>query len=159
VRLSLGQQQVLTPSVVLLPQCNISRNDATGYFYTGVGTNHRLWRFRRAFPFAEWNLAMMIKTGVALALSLACISAAESPANYRTYSGTQIEQDPVLLAHYERTAQKCSWEASTPPRGNLDTTTLHYNAALRACLYRQGYYDRGGNAYPATLIFDHFFDR
>lgn len=101
----------------------------------------------------------MIKTGLALALSLACISAAEAPANYRTYGGARIEENSVLLAHYDRAVQKCSAEASTPPRGNLDPTTLHYNAALRACLYRQGYFDRGAYSYPATLIFDHFFDR
>jgi hypothetical protein len=102
---------------------------------------------------------MKMKLALGLALSLACISAAESPSNYRTYEGRPVEGDPVLLSLYARVLDKCAWEARTPPRGTVRTDSLHYNAALRSCLYRQGFLDRGTYAYPATLLFDHFLDR
>ncbi len=102
---------------------------------------------------------MKIKLALGLTLSLACISAAESPSNYRSFGGQSVEDDPVLLSVYSRAVDTCAWEAQTPPRGTPRTDSLHYNAALRACLYRQGFLDRGIHAYPATQIFDHFLDR
>jgi hypothetical protein len=102
---------------------------------------------------------MKIKLALGLAFSLACISAAESPSNYQTYKGFRLENDPVLLAAYDSALRRCVPEAETPPRGTPEVTSLHYNAALRACLYRHGFVDRGISAYPATLVFDHFLDR
>lgn len=96
---------------------------------------------------------------LAIGLSLACISAAESPSNFRTYGGYPVERDPILLSAYDNALSRCVPEAMTPPRGTSDTGSLHYNAALRSCLYRQGYVDQGAYAYPATLVFDHFLDR
>lgn len=92
-------------------------------------------------------------------LGALCISAAEAPANYRTYGGGAIESDPLLLSAYDAALRKCVPEALAAPRGNPEPASLHYNAALRACLYRQGFFDRGSFAYPATLVFDHFLDR
>ncbi len=102
---------------------------------------------------------MKIKLALGIALSLACISAAEAPSNYRTYSGFPVESDPYLVTRFEHALNNCVPEAQTPPRGTPYTASLHYNTALRACLYRQGYVDRGYSAYPANLVFDHLFDR
>jgi hypothetical protein len=102
---------------------------------------------------------MKIKLAFGIALSLACISAAEAPSNYRTYSGLPVESDPYLLTHFDRALGRCVPEAQTPPRGTPFVDSLHYNTALRACLYRQRYVDRGYSAYPANLVFDHFLDR
>ncbi|RWX75630.1 hypothetical protein EPK99_18210 [Neorhizobium lilium] len=102
---------------------------------------------------------MKLKLMIGAALSLACISAAEAPSNYRTYGGSSLDRDPVLLSAYDNALSRCVPEAMTPPRGTPHTNSLHYNAALRSCLYRQGYVDRGVSAYPATLVFDNFFDR
>lgn len=87
------------------------------------------------------------------ALSLALVSAAESPANYRVYGGQDVQSDPLIIETYNRVLAKCIPEAGTPPRGNANTQTLHYNAALRGCLYRHGFIDRGAYAYPTNRLF------
>jgi hypothetical protein len=102
---------------------------------------------------------MRFTAPAAIILSLAFISAAEAPSNFRTYGGSRIESDPILAAAYDNALSRCVPEAMTPPRGTPEVSSLHYNAALRSCLYRQGYVDRGTWAYPATLIFDHFLGR
>lgn len=100
---------------------------------------------------------MRFKLGFAAAVAgLACISAAEAPSNYQTYGGVRADADPLLLHTYNVALNHCTGEASTPPRGTPYPTSLYYNAALRACLYRRGFTDRGSQAYPATLVFDHF---
>lgn len=102
---------------------------------------------------------MNVKLAFGLALSLACLSAAEAPSNYQTFGGRQIEGDSLALAAYDNALARCLPEAETPPLGSAQRTSLRFNAALRACLYRQGYIDRGARAYPATLYFGHLLDR
>jgi hypothetical protein len=70
----------------------------------------------------------------------------------------RVDSDPVLLRKYDHALRRCQPEA-LGYRGSPDTTSLLYNAALRGCLYRYSFIDRGSYAYPATQIFDHFFDR
>ncbi|TDK38764.1 hypothetical protein E2F50_01015 [Rhizobium deserti] len=102
---------------------------------------------------------MKAKVVVGMALSLACISAAESPSNYQTYSGLRIAGDPVIEARYHSALRTCIPESATPPHGDLNNHSLRYNAALRACLYRYGFVDRGQYAYPANVIFGGFLAR
>ncbi|MBY5750836.1 hypothetical protein E0H51_24520 [Rhizobium leguminosarum bv. viciae] len=103
---------------------------------------------------------MRLMAVVGLALSLGCISAAESPSNYQSYSGIRVDTDPVLLARYDKALQRCVPEASSWRRGSPDPRSLYYNAALRNCLYRRSFVDRGVYAYPIPQIyFDHFLDR
>jgi len=96
---------------------------------------------------------MTVRIAFGAALSLACISAAEAPSNYQVYGGIRVDSDPVLLATYDRALARCFPEAATPPRGALEPRGLYYNAALRACLYRYGFFDRGAYAYPANTLF------
>ncbi len=92
---------------------------------------------------------------IGVVLSLACISAAEAPSNYQVYGGVRVDSDPTLLRKYDHALGRCQPEA-LGKRGSPDTNSLLYNAALRGCLYRHGFTDRGAYAYPATNIFDHF---
>jgi hypothetical protein len=102
---------------------------------------------------------MKAKLPFGLALSLACISAAEAPANYQTYSGLRIEGNVTVQASYRSALRTCIPEAATPPQGDPNSHSLRYNAALRACLYRYGFIDRGQHAYPANMIFGGFLGR
>lgn len=103
---------------------------------------------------------MRLMAVVGLALSFGCISAAESPSNYQSYSGIRVDTDPVLLARYEKALQRCVPEAGSWRRGSPDPRSLHYNAVLRSCLYRRSFIDRGVYAYPIPQVyFDHFLDR
>ncbi|WP_434713017.1 hypothetical protein NMA58_08565 [Rhizobium sp. YTUHZ045] len=104
---------------------------------------------------------MRLMAVVGLVFSFGCISAAESPSNYQSYSGVQVDNtDPVLLSRYDKALQWCVPEAGSWRRGSPDPQSLHYNAALRNCLYRRGFVDRGVYAYPIPKIyFDHFLDR
>lgn len=103
---------------------------------------------------------MRLMAVVGVALSLGCISAAESPSNYQSYSGIRVDTDPVLLARYDKSLRWCVPEASSWRRGSPDPQSLHYNAALRNCLYRHGFVDRGVYAYPIPEVyFEHFLDR
>ena len=74
---------------------------------------------------------MKAKLAFGLALSLACISAAESPANYQTYSGLRIEGNVTVQASYRSALRTCIPEAATPPQGDPNSHSLRYNAALR----------------------------
>lgn len=96
---------------------------------------------------------MNIRYVAAAILGLACVSAAESPRNYSVYAGPDVESDPIILDVYDQVVMKCSSEASVPPRGTPETTSYYYNAALRACLSRHGFTDKGAFAYPATSLF------
>lgn len=92
-------------------------------------------------------------------LSLACISAAEAPSNYQTYHGFRVAGDPAFEPQFNRALRYCMPEAASWQRGSPDTRSLLYIAALRGCLYRHNFVDRGAYAYPATAIFSHFLDR
>ncbi|WP_085778031.1 hypothetical protein [Rhizobium sp. NXC14] len=103
---------------------------------------------------------MRLMAVVGLVLSFGCISAAESPSNYQSYSGIRVDTDPVLLARYDKALQRCVPEAGSRQRGSPDQRSLDYNAALRNCLYRRGFVDRGVYAYPIPEVyFEHFLDR
>lgn len=96
---------------------------------------------------------MNIRYVAAAILGLACVSAAESPRNYSVYGGPDVESDPVLLDVYDKAVMTCSHEASIPPRGTPYTASYYYNAALRACLSRHGFTDKGAFAYPSNSLF------
>ena len=104
---------------------------------------------------------MRLMAVVGLVLSVGCISAAEAPSNYQSYhGGVRVDTDPVLLARYDKALQRCVPEARSLRRGSPDPQSLHYNAALRSCLSRHSFLDRGVYAYPIPKVyFDHFLDR
>ena len=92
-------------------------------------------------------------------LSLACISAAEAPSNYQTNAGIRVDSDPMLLAHFQGAFGRCDAEAAALYQRAYIADEDWYTLALKACLYRYGYFDRGAYAYPANAVFDHFIDR
>jgi hypothetical protein len=103
---------------------------------------------------------MKIILGLGLAMSLACISAAESPSEYQYYFGGRVDQDPVLAAHFDKAARRCAPEASDPDRGSADPHSYLHIVAMRNCLARYNFIDRGSYAaLPITLGLDHFIDR
>ena len=96
---------------------------------------------------------MNIKHIAAAIFGLACVSAAEAPQNYRVYGGPDVTSDPIILEVYDRALTYCTYEASMPQYGAMEATPYIYNAALRACLSRHGFSDRGSNAYPTNSLF------
>ncbi|TCU13115.1 hypothetical protein EV132_113100 [Rhizobium sullae] len=106
----------------------------------------------------EGVTSMKYLAAMGVVLSLGCVSAAEAPSNYQTYHGIRVDSDPLLLAKYDRAVGYCQYEAMSW-RGSPNPYSLVYNAALRSCLSRRNFIDRGAYAYPANRYFDHFFDR
>jgi hypothetical protein len=103
---------------------------------------------------------MKILLGLGLALSLGCISAAESPGDYQYYFGGRVDADPVLASRFDRAVQRCEPEASDPYRGSPDRHSYIHLLAMRNCLARYNFIDRGSYAaLPITLGLDHFIDR
>lgn len=103
---------------------------------------------------------MKILLGFGLAMSLACVSAAASPSEYQYYFGGPVDQNPTLAAKFDRAAYKCSVEASDPDRGSPDQKSYIHLIALRNCLARHDFIDRGVySALPITLGLDHLIDR
>ncbi|TCL73846.1 hypothetical protein [Rhizobium sp. BK251] len=104
---------------------------------------------------------MRVLAALGAALALFCISAAESPSNYVTYDGVPVANNPNVLPRFDSALRRCVPEASDVnwSRGSTNPYSLQYNSILRNCLYRYRFVDRGFYAYPATQIFDHFFDR
>ena len=102
---------------------------------------------------------MRILWAVGVALSLGCISAGEAPWQYQTYSGVRVDSDPAITARFDRAMYYCRPEAASYNRGSPDPFDLVYVAALRQCLYRHNFVDRGAYAYPASAVFQHFLDR
>ena len=103
---------------------------------------------------------MKIMLGLGLAMSLACISAADSPSEYQYYFGGRVDQDPVLAAHFDRAARRCEPEANDIDRGSPDPHSYLHIIAMRSCLARYNFIDRGVYAaLPITLGLDHFLDR
>ncbi|MDK4702774.1 hypothetical protein PH562_11030 [Rhizobium sp. CNPSo 4062] len=103
-------------------------------------------------------MRMMLSLGAIL--SLACVSAGEAPSNYQTYhGGIRADSDPVVLARYDRALNHCEPEAYSWRRGSPDANSTLYWLALRNCLYRQGFVDRGVYAYPTTAVLRHILDR
>ncbi|MDL2399302.1 hypothetical protein [Rhizobium mayense] len=102
-------------------------------------------------------MRMMLALGAVL--SLACVSAGEAPSNYQSYHGIRVDSDPVLLAKYDRALRYCEPEAYSWYRGSPDPNSTMYILALRDCLYRHSFVDRGAYAYPTTAWYRHFLDR
>jgi hypothetical protein len=103
---------------------------------------------------------MKIMLGLGLVMSLACISAAESPSDYQYYFGGRVDADPVLAAKFDRAARRCEPEASDYTRGSADQNSYLHLIAMRNCLARYNFIDRGSYAaLPITLGLDHFLDR
>ncbi|MGG6898934.1 MULTISPECIES: hypothetical protein [Rhizobium] len=102
-------------------------------------------------------MRMMLALGAIL--SLACVSAGEAPSNYQIHQGIRADSDPVVMARYDRALNYCEPEAYSWRRGSSDPNSTLYWLALRACLYRQGFIDRGAYAYPTTAVFRNFLDR
>jgi hypothetical protein len=103
---------------------------------------------------------MKIMLGLGLALSLACISAAESPSDYQQYFGPRVDSSPVIAREFDRAIVHCQAEASNPYRGAYTSGSHGYLIAVRACLSRYNFIDRGAYAaLPVTLGLEHFLDR
>lgn len=103
-------------------------------------------------------MRMMLAFGALL--SLACVSAGEAPSNYQSYyGGVRADSDPVLLERYDRALNRCVPEAYSWRRGAPDPNSTLYMLALRNCLYRHSFVDRGAYAYPTNAVFQHFLDR
>jgi hypothetical protein len=113
--------------------------------------------FRDAASWRSKHMKMMLTLGAIL--SLACVSAGEAPSNYQTYQGVRADSDPVVLARYDRALNRCEPEAYSWRRGSPDANSTLYWLALRDCLYRQGFVDRGVYAYPTTAVWRHILDR
>lgn len=103
---------------------------------------------------------MKIMLGLGLAMSLACISAADSPGEYQYYFGGRVDASPTLAAQFDKASYRCGLEASDPDRGSADPHSYLYLLAMRNCLARHNFIDRGSYAaLPITLGLDHFIDR
>ncbi len=103
---------------------------------------------------------MKIMLGLGLALSLACVSAAASPGEYQYYFGGPVDQTPTLATKFDRASDYCAVEASRPDRGSSDVHSYIHTVAMRNCLARYNFIDRGVySALPITLGLDHFIDR
>lgn len=93
-------------------------------------------------------------------MSLACVSAAASPSDYQTYFGAPVDSSPIILAQFDKAANHCEAEASLPGRGSPDVESYPHIIAVRGCLARYNFIDRGAYAYlPIVLGLDHFLDR
>jgi hypothetical protein len=102
-------------------------------------------------------MRMLVATGALL--SLLCISAVNAPSNYQSYGGYPVFSDPALRSHFERAYGYCDREASWRyPRVDNSVNPM-FTLAVKACLYRHSFVDRGVYSYPANQIFLHFFDR
>jgi hypothetical protein len=113
---------------------------------------------------------MRVFLGVCVALSLSCGSVAyassdhaygDRSSNYQTYSGIPVDTDPVILARFDRAQRHCEPEADSWRRGSPDRHSLLHITALKSCLSRRNFIDRGAYAYPSTPLgfFEHFLDR
>ena len=103
---------------------------------------------------------MKLLMAAGIALSLACISAAEAPSNYETYyGGVRVDSDPRLLNHYNRVLAYCDREASLPQRGSPYPYDTWHILALRSCLYRYSFVDRGVHSYPANWFWGHILEQ
>ncbi len=69
-----------------------------------------------------------------------------------TYGSIGIVRGSDVDRRFALAREACMIEAATPPRGILRTDNFYYGAALRACLYRQGFSDDGSHVYPVPLF-------
>ena len=93
-------------------------------------------------------------------LSMATVSAAASPTEYRTYFGSPVDASPVIQGRFDMAADHCEAEASSPARGSPDLGSYAHIVAVRGCLARYNFIDRGAySTLPIVLGLDHFLDR
>jgi hypothetical protein len=88
----------------------------------------------------------------ALLAALSLISPSGAMAATLAYGSVGITPGSDIELRYMKVREACSVEAETPPRGSSDVGGFYYGAALRACLYRQGFSDQGEYAYPVPLF-------
>ena len=129
---------------------------------------HRMkWPSRHGFnckirfsPVAQEKIIMRIIAALGAVVSLACVSAAASPSNYQTYFGTRVDASPTILAQFDQAASHCDAEASMPGRNTPAAQSYSYEVAVRNCMARFNFIDRGSYAYlPIVLGLDHILDR
>lgn len=102
---------------------------------------------------------MKLRIVTGLLLSLGCISAADAPANYMSYYGVQADKDPYVAAAFYRARQRCEPEASSYGRGAPEENSVAHVLAMRACMARYDFVDRGAYAFhPAGVWYKHIFD-
>ncbi|CAN7509560.1 hypothetical protein LJR030_005220 [Rhizobium sp. LjRoot30] len=96
---------------------------------------------------------MIAKFVLAAIIGTACASAASASSGHYLYGGVPLEARPDLERKFARALAHCECEAGSLPRGSLDPESLLYDTALRACLYRLGFFE-GREAYPVRIFAD-----
>ncbi|OJU05855.1 MAG: hypothetical protein BGN83_14485 [Rhizobium sp. 63-7] len=96
---------------------------------------------------------MIAKFVLAAIVGMACAPAASAASGHYLYGGVPLEARPDLARKYSRALAHCECEAGSLPRGSLDHKSLLYDTALRACLYRLGFFE-GREAYPVRVFAD-----
>ncbi|PZM07674.1 hypothetical protein [Rhizobium tubonense] len=91
---------------------------------------------------------MRILLAVGMALGLSGCVAAGAPSNYQSYFGVPVDSSPQLQKRFDHARAYCEREA--PRRGTTDSPSVSYLLAMRSCLARHNFIDRGGDAYLAT---------
>jgi hypothetical protein len=105
------------------------------------------------------EIEMKILTAAGIALSFACVSAASGATNYQTYSGVPADSSPSLVSAFNSAELYCEPEA-TPYRRGSYPVGFGPLLAMRSCLARHNFIDRGVHSYLSiTLGLDHFLDR
>ena len=91
---------------------------------------------------------------ILIAVSLLAVSASAQTSHSAsiTYGAVEITAGSDVDIRRQVAEQDCAFEAATPPRGTARTHGLYHAAALRACLYRKGFFDEGLQAYPVPLF-------
>lgn len=103
---------------------------------------------------------MKIIAALGAVVSLACVSAAASPSDYETYFGTPVDASPTILAQFDKAADHCEVEASRPGRSWPEAEPYSHVMAVRGCLSRFNFIDRGVHSYlPITLGLDQVLAR
>jgi hypothetical protein len=69
-----------------------------------------------------------------------------------TYGSVGIVKGSDVESRFLSAKEDCMLEASTPPRGHPLIGNFYNQAALRACLYRKGFSDKGDHVYPVPLF-------
>jgi hypothetical protein len=98
---------------------------------------------------------MRIMLAVGLALGLSGCVGADAPSNYQSYFGVRVDSSPQLQQRFDRASRYCQREA--PRRGTTDVASVSYLLAMRSCLARHNFIDRGAYAYPASGVGIYYF--
>ena len=95
---------------------------------------------------------MSHRYALAFILVLAGTPAVQASPNHPLYGAVPLETHPELHAAFGRALEHCRFEASDPVRGSDDVHSLLFDVALRACLYRRGFFE-GRYAYPVRITY------